>query len=151
MLGAFIAAVTVVAAIGAQFSPARDPDWYAALAKPWFNPPGWVFAPVWTTLYGMIAVAGWLTWRAVGRRVTARPLALWALQLVLNGLWTPIFFGLQRIDLALAEILILLAAIIACDLAFFRVARPAGWLLVPYALWVTFAALLTAAIWKLNP
>jgi tryptophan-rich sensory protein len=125
-----------------------SPDaWYAALRKPDFNPPAWVFAPVWTVLYVLIAIAGWRIWRAGAGWL---PMALWWAQLVLNFLWTPVFFGAHAIGLALAIILLLLAAILAFVAVAWRRDRPAALMFVPYALWVAFASLLNAAILVLN-
>ena len=124
--------------------------WYAELAKPTWNPPSWVFGPVWTALYIMMAVAAWLVWRRGGWKTQRGPLTLYLLQWALNALWTPLFFGLQRPGLAFAEILALTLAIVATLVAFWRVKRVAGILLVPYALWVTFAAALNFAIWRMN-
>ena len=119
--------------------------WYESLAKPPFNPPNWIFPPVWTALYVLIAIAGWRTFEH--DRASAA-MKLWWTQLALNFLWTPVYFGAHRIGLALAMILALLAAI----LAFIAAARDrlAAGLFVPYALWVAFAALLNASIWWLN-
>lgn len=141
----FLVLVGATSVFGASFQPG---DWYAGLRKPPLTPPGWVFPPVWTTLYLAIAVAGWLVWRE-RRRVDA-PLLLWGTQLALNAAWSPLFFGLQRPGLALIEILVLLAAVGATAVAFFRVRRLAGWLLVPYAAWIAFASYLTAGVWVLN-
>ncbi|KAB2865737.1 MAG: tryptophan-rich sensory protein [Bauldia sp.] len=121
--------------------------WYAGLEKPPFNPPDWVFAPVWTLLYLAVAVAGWRIWRM---RDTGGAMTAWWLQLGLNFLWTPVFFGLHEIGWALAVILALLATIAV----FVRLAwdrdRPAALLFLPYGAWVAFATLLTASIWWLN-
>ena len=124
--------------------------WYAELAKPAWNPPGWVFGPVWTALYLMMAVAAWLVWREGGWKAQRGPLTLYVVQWGLNALWTPLFFGLQRPGMAFAEILVLLVAVCATLVAFWKVRRGAGLLLVPYALWTTFAALLNFTIWRMN-
>lgn len=124
------------------------PDgWYAALAKPGFTPPGWVFGPAWTALYGLIAVAGWRVWMRAPR---GPAMALWWAQLGLNFAWTPVFFRLHLIGLALAVILALLGVILGFIVKARAVDRLAAWLFAPYALWVGFATLLTAAIWRLN-
>ena len=121
--------------------------WYEALAKPSFNPPNWLFGPVWTVLYVLIAVAGWRIWQ---RERSGAAMKLWWLQLTLNFLWSPVFFALHRIGLALVVILALLAAV----LVFIAIARKvdglAAWFFVPYAAWVAFASLLNASIWMLN-
>ncbi len=124
--------------------------WYAELAKPTWNPPAWIFGPVWTALYVMMAVAAWLVWKNGGWKQQRGPLSLYLLQWVLNALWTPVFFGMQRPGLAFAAILILLAAVFTTMAAFWKAHRIAGLLLVPYALWTTFAAVLNFTIWRLN-
>lgn len=125
--------------------------WYPGINKPAWNPPAWVFAPAWTFLYATMAVAAWLVWREGGWRSQARALGLFILQWALNALWTPLFFGLHRPGLALIDILALWLAIIATMIAFWRVRRAAGALLAPYLAWVTFAAALNFAIWRMNP
>ncbi len=129
---------------------ARPDEWYAALAKPAWNPPGWIFGPVWTTLYTLMAIAAWLVWRREGWRAQRRPLGWFVAQLALNALWTPLFFGLHRIDLALLDIVMLWGALVATIVAFWRVQRVAALLLLPYLCWVTFATVLTGTIWRLN-
>jgi benzodiazapine receptor len=124
--------------------------WYADLAKPSWNPPSWVFAPVWTTLYGMMAVAAWLVWRRGGWRDQARPLGAFLFQWALNALWTPLFFGMHRPDLALLDIVALWLALAVTVGRFWKVSRTAGALLVPYLAWVGFAAVLNFTIWRLN-
>lgn len=121
--------------------------WYAGLNKPWFNPPNWIFAPVWTLLYIMVAVAGWRTWQR-GPRSAA--MALWFVQLALNFVWSPVFFGAHRIGGALAVIVALLAAIIAFIVMAGPRDRIAALLFTPYAAWVAFATLLNGALWYLN-
>lgn len=126
-------------------------SWYAAIEKPFFTPPGWVFGPVWTILYVLMGVAAFLVWRR-GLAVRAVRVALgWFLgQLVLNALWSPVFFGWHRIGLALIVIVLLWAAIVVTLYRFLRVSRVAALLLVPYLLWVSFATVLNTAIWWLN-
>ncbi len=124
--------------------------WYATLAKPTWNPPNWVFGPVWTALYIMMAVAAWLVWRQGGWRRQRRALALYVAQWALNALWTPLFFGLRRPDLAFACIVLLLIAIALTMSAFRPARRLAALLLLPYAAWVGFATVLNFAIWRLN-
>lgn len=127
------------------------PDgWYAALQKPWFNPPNWIFGPVWTVLYVLIAIAGWRVWMRKGEMGTGVPLAIWSLQLVANFLWSPAFFSAHRIGLALAIICILLVSIVAFIAATGRRDAYSAALFVPYLLWVSFATVLNAAIWTLN-
>lgn len=135
------------AAFGARFAPG---EWYLALRKPPWNPPGWIFGPVWTLLYAAMAVAAWRVWRA-GSAAESRPaLAAWAVQLALNAAWSFLFFGLHEPGLAFAEILALWAAILATTVLFFRRDRAAGWLMVPYLAWVSFAAVLNFVLWRLN-
>lgn len=122
-------------------------EWYASLVKPSFNPPSWVFGPAWSLLYVLIAIAGWRIWR---REPHGAAMKLWVAQLVLNFLWSPVFFGAQRIAGALAIIVLLLIAIMAFMAAARRVDRVAFWLFVPYALWVAFATSLNASILLLN-
>ncbi len=122
-------------------------EWYANLAKPAFNPPGWVFGPVWTTLYVMIAIAGWRVWR---QHVPGWPMGLWWAQLLLNFLWSPTFFTAHQIGLALIVVLLLLATIVAFIVTCWRQDRLAAWLFVPYAAWVAFASVLNGSILMLN-
>lgn len=122
-------------------------EWYDGLAKPDFNPPAWLFGPVWSLIYIMIAVAGWRVWQ---RYRIGWPLMLWCAQMVLNFLWTPIFFAAHRIDLAFVVILLMLAAILAFIAKTWEQDRLASWLFVPYAAWVTFASVLNGSIWVLN-
>jgi tryptophan-rich sensory protein len=144
-LGVFVLVVGMAALFGAQFEPGA---WYEALRKPPFTPPNWVFGPAWSVLYLAIAVAGWLVWRT--RRNEQVALALWGSQLALNAGWSLLFFGLQRPGLALLEIGVLFAFIVATAAVFFRVRLLAGALLLPYAGWVAFAAYLNAGVWYLN-
>jgi uncharacterized protein YbjT (DUF2867 family)/tryptophan-rich sensory protein len=135
---------------GSSTSGSIANGWYSSLEKPVWTPPNWVFGPAWTVLYVMMAAAAWLVWR---RRPWARvgpALGLFSLQLMLNILWTPLFFGLQRPGLALVDILLLWLAIAMTVVAFRRIRPLAGWMLVPYLLWVTFATALNLAIWRLN-
>jgi tryptophan-rich sensory protein len=122
-------------------------EWYASLIKPSFNPPNWVFGPVWTVLYVLIAVAGWRTFR---RDRGGAAMKLWWAQLVLNFLWSPVFFAAHRIDLALIVIVLLLVFILAFIVASRRQDAVAAWLFAPYAAWVAFASALNGAIWMLN-
>ena len=139
-----------VAALGARFSTPAVPGWYATLQKPSWTPPSWLFAPVWTALYLSMAVAVWLVWRRIGLAAAGLPVTLFAIQLALNAAWSPVFFGLQMPGPALAVIALLWVAILATVVAFWRAAPIAGWLLLPYLAWVTFAAALNFAIWRLN-
>jgi tryptophan-rich sensory protein len=122
-------------------------EWYASLIKPWFNPPSWVFAPVWTVLYVLIAVAGW---RTFVRDRTGLRMKLWCGQLALNFIWSPIFFAFHQVGIALLVILLLLTTIVAFMAASWRKDRVAAWLFAPYAAWVAFASVLNASILVLN-
>ena len=140
----FLLAAFVPAGIGAAF-PA--PDYYARLEKPGWAPPAWLFGPVWTVLYAMIALAGWLVWRRVG---PGPALWAWTAQLVLNAVWTPIFFGAGRYGLAFVDIVALWLLIGVTVALFRRASRPATLLMLPYWAWVTFAGALNLAIWRMN-
>jgi benzodiazapine receptor len=146
----FIAVCFVAAGAGAIFTSNSVSDWYPTLRKPSSNPPAWVFGPVWTVLYLMMAVAAWLVWRRLGFEKGAVPLGLFALQLALNALWSPLFFGLRSPWAGLVDIVPLWAAIIAVMVSFWRVSPPAGALLIPYWWWVSFAAALNFTIWRMN-
>lgn len=147
LAGFAIAVVGGGALIGTLTGP---DDWYRELAKPSFNPPDWVFGPVWTTLYAMIAVAGWRTWHRCSVD-GARRMMWWFLQMLLNFLWTPVFFGAHRIDLALVVILLLLGSIVMFIVRSRREDRVSALLFVPYAAWVGFATVLNVALLRLNP
>ena len=147
---AFLLLCLVVSGIGGAITATTVGTWYQALQKPPFNPPDWIFAPVWTTLYVLMAIAGWRVWRRVGYRANVMPLRAFALQLTLNLAWSFVFFGMQAIGPALVEIVFLLAAIIATAALFWRVDRVSGALFLPYILWVSFAALLNASLFFLN-
>ena len=125
--------------------------WYADLHKPLWNPPAWVFAPAWTLLYVMMAVAAWLVWREGGWKAHRWALGLFVLQWLLNALWTPLFFGMHRPGLAFAEIIMLWCVLTATLVSFWRVRGAAGVLLMPYLAWVSFAAMLNFTIWQMNP
>ncbi|MCE6996639.1 tryptophan-rich sensory protein [Saccharothrix sp. S26] len=145
-LAVFAAAVAATAVIG-SLSAVSSAAEYEQLRTPSWAPPSWLFGPVWTTLYAMIAVSGWLFWKRYGAR---RELVLFAVQLVLNAAWTPLFFAAGRYGLALVDIIALLVSIIALIVLFGREHRPAALLLVPYLAWVCFATALNASIVSLN-
>ena len=132
---------------GGLFMPG---EWYAALQKPSWNPPDWIFGPIWTVLYTLMAVAAWLVWRRGGFAAQRRPLGLFLAQLTLNAAWTPLFFGLHRPDFAFVEIVFLWLGIAATILAFGPANRVAAWLLAPYLAWVSFALVLNLTLWRLN-
>jgi translocator protein len=138
------------AAIGAAAS-IDAAGFYAALDRPRWAPPGSWFGPVWTVLYGMMGVAAWLVWRRAGLHAGRTALGLFVLQLALNALWSWLFFGWRLGAAAMGEVLLLWIAIIATLMAFWRISRPAGVLLMPYLAWVSFAAALTFSIWQRNP
>lgn len=139
------ALLTLAAAtIGSQFRPDA---WYTALAKPDWTPPGWIFPPVWTTLYVMIAIAGWLASRSSERQ---RLVPIWLVGIVLNGAWSWLFFGRHEIGLALLDIALLWGSILAFIVTAWRPARLAALLFVPYFAWVSFASVLNFTIWRLN-
>ena len=146
-LAGFIAGCFLAAMTGAFFRPG---EWYERLNKPSWRPPNRLFAPVWTILYLMIAVSGWLVWRQAGFVGAALPLAVYALQLVLNAAWTPLFFGLHRPDLGFVDIVLVWLFIVAAIVLFVPISVAAAVLLVPYLVWVTFATALNFAVWRLN-
>lgn len=143
----WIAVTFLAAAFGAQFMPGA---WYAGLTKPSWNPPSWLFGPVWTALYLMMGVSAWMVWKSTGATGIRHALMLFLLQLALNAAWSWLFFGLERPDLALVDIAILWLAIAATIWAFWGIERWAGMLMIPYLAWVSFATCLNFAIWKLN-
>lgn len=149
-LAAFVFLCLLISGIGGAVTATSVDSWYQGLRKPSFNPPDWVFAPVWTTLYVLMAVAAWRVWRRGTTAARRLALTVFGVQLGFNLAWSIVFFGFRRIDLALAEIVILLIAILACAVLFWRVDRWAGRLLVPYALWVAFATALNVTLWRLN-
>jgi benzodiazapine receptor len=135
------------AAIGGFFTPGA---WHATLKKPSWNPPKWIFGPVWTALYTTMAIAAWLVWKRggfAGQRVAR---SLFVAQLLFNALWSPLFFGLRHPALAFADIVLLWLALLGTVAAFWSARSIAGALLLPYLAWVTFASVLNFAIWRLN-
>ncbi|MFO7895285.1 MAG: TspO/MBR family protein [Longimicrobiales bacterium] len=150
MLGAFLASVALVAGAGGWFTAMGVSDWYLTLNRPSWNPPSWLFGPVWTALYVAMAVAAWLVWREAGLDGATAALTLWGVQLLLNLAWSGIFFALRSPGWALVEIAALWLAILATTVLFFRYSGWAGALMVPYLAWVSFAAVLNAAIVRLN-
>jgi translocator protein len=149
-LALFILICFGAAGAGSWFTtPALD-GWYADLRKPVWNPPSWIFAPVWTTLYLLMAVAAWLVWRKAGITAGRGALALFAVQLVLNVAWSALFFGLHNPGAAFIDIVLLWIAIAATMAAFRPFTPAAAWMLAPYLAWVTFAGALNLTIWRLN-
>jgi tryptophan-rich sensory protein len=143
-------ALFVVLVVGAGFATGffnRPEGWYAALAKPWFNPPNWIFAPVWSIAYLLVAIAGWRTWE---RDRNSGAMTMWWAQMALNLLWSPIFFTAHRPGIALAVILMLFASILAFIARQWSDDRMAAGLFLPYAAWVAFASALNFEIVRLN-
>jgi tryptophan-rich sensory protein len=146
-----IIACLAAGAIGSIFTRQAIPTWYATLEKPAFNPPNWVFMPVWTLLYIMMGVAAFLVWRkGLENRQVRMALIVFLVQLVLNAFWSVAFFGLESPLYGLIVIALLWVAILFTTLMFYRTSRVAGVLMLPYLLWVTFAAVLNESIWLLN-
>jgi benzodiazapine receptor len=146
----FVALCAIISIIGGLITASSVTDWFQTLEKPVFSPPDWVFAPVWTILYLMIAIAGWRIWRILEFKWNSTELKIYAVQLGLNLGWSFLFFGLNLIGFSLVEILILMATIAANALVFWRVDRYSGLLLLPYLLWVSYASWLNFALWNLN-
>jgi tryptophan-rich sensory protein len=150
VLAGLLVVVFAVAAIGSAVTLPKIPGWYASLAKPAFSPPNQVFGPVWTTLYVLMAVAAWRVGRRHGKPNRRSALAWWAAQLALNAAWSPLFFGLERPDWAMAVIVLLLAVLVWTAWRIYAVDRVASALLWPYLAWVVFASALNGAIVALN-
>ena len=152
---ALVLALVVPQLVGAAAGAATQrsiEDWYPNLRKPWFNPPRWLFAPAWFVLYVLMGIASWLVWRVGWSEPGVQSaLAIYGVHLLLNALWSILFFGVRRPDLALVEVMLLWGSVVASAWAFGQVVPTAGWLMVPYIGWVTFAAILNAAIVRLNP
>ncbi|MBN2270831.1 MAG: tryptophan-rich sensory protein [Sedimentisphaerales bacterium] len=137
--------------VGSFFTRDSVTTWYSDLSRPSFTPPDWAFGVVWPILYIMMGISAFLVWnRGIDKREVKAALGVFVVQLVLNGVWTPIFFGLHMIALALVEIVLLWAAILTTIHVFWRISKPAAFLLLPYILWVSFAVILNAALWFLN-
>jgi benzodiazapine receptor len=145
------ASTTAVAVIGGLATRPEIPTWYATLNKPEIAPPNWIFGPVWSALYVAMAVAMWLVWRRSAGAARRTAAALYGVQLLLNLLWSVVFFHFHGIGSALIVIGALWIAIAATMRVFFPLERIAGWLLVPYLLWVSFAAYLNLNYWIVNP
>ena len=147
-----LAACFAVSGLGALVSTQEDiSTWYAQLQKPVFTPPDSVFGPVWTILFFLMAISAHLVWRkGLGKPGVKPALVCFLIQLILNAIWTPLFFGLHLILAAFIEIVLLWLAILVTLMAFSRVSGPATLMLIPYILWVSFAAVLNGSIWYLN-
>ncbi len=150
MLAFFLVICFGTAAGGAALTAVSVRTWYQTLSKPAWTPPDWLFGPVWTALYLMMAVAAWLVWRRTGRSTGRTALGLFAAQLALNAVWSPLFFSLHSPGIALVDILLLWAAIAATLWSFSRISALAASLLVPYLMWVSYATALNCAIWRMN-
>jgi benzodiazapine receptor len=144
----FVGLTLLVGAVDGLLTAPAIRTWYLALARPPGTPPNWLFGPVWTVLYAMIAVAAWLIWQKPWHR---RALLLWGWQLLANALWTPIFFSLHLIGVALLEVLVLVLLGGLTTVAFACLSRPAALLMLPYLAWTCYAAYLNAGFWWLNP
>lgn len=139
------------AIIGSLFTTTSIGSWYSLIEKPAFNPPNWVFAPVWTILYLLMGIAAFLVWRqGLDKKEVRSALIIFLFQLTLNLFWSFLFFGLENPGIAFTEIISLWFAILATILAFFQISKVAAMLLIPYILWVSFAAFLNYSIWNLN-
>lgn len=149
-LAGFIVVCEAVGIVSGLLTAHGITNWYPTLHKPGFTPPDWIFGPVWTTLFALMGVAGWLVWRLPASRVRSVGLGWFAAQLALNFAWTLIFFRAHLLFAASLEILMLLFAIVMSTVSFGRLSRPAAWLMTPYAAWVGFATALSWALWRLN-
>ncbi|MEK6858501.1 MAG: TspO/MBR family protein [Nanoarchaeota archaeon] len=149
LLIGFIILCNVIGALGALWTSA-DSEWYQTIAKPAFNPPSWIFGPVWTLLFTLMGIALYRVWVSRASSVRTRALVLFGAQFVLNVLWSYLFFGINNPFASFIEILILETLIILTIATFYKVNKSAGYLLIPYALWVVFASFLNYSIWMLN-
>jgi len=141
----------LVGAISGFFTSSGVNGWYATANKPWFNPPNWIFAPVWTALYILMGIALFLVWKSGAEKtIKQTAIILFAIQLTLNFFWSFIFFKLQLPGWAFAEIILMWITIFITILWFGKISSAAAWLLVPYICWVSFASILNYAVWKLN-
>jgi tryptophan-rich sensory protein len=139
-----------VAAVSGSWTASEIPGWYRTLVRPSIAPPNWVFAPVWSLLYLLMAVAAWQVWQSAASPLRTWGLVLFLVQLALNFAWSLIFFRQHAIGAALVEVVVLWAAIAATTVVFGRVSPLAAWLMAPYLAWVTFASVLNGAYWRLN-
>lgn len=137
--------------IGSFFTAPSVTTWYASIQKPDFTPPNWIFAPVWTTLFLLMGISLYLVWeRGLEKKEVKLAISIFGIQFVLNIIWSLLFFGLQNPFFAFVEIILLWIAILATIVLFYRISGKAGLLMVPYILWVSFAAFLNYSIWILN-
>lgn len=144
-LAPFVVAMILVASTGAIFKPGV---WYQSLAKPNWTPPDWAFPVVWSILYLFIAIAGWLIWTKAGWSLA---IAFWILQLLLNGAWSWLFFGLRRMDLAFADVALLWLSVAIFIVIAWPISTTAALLFLPYLVWVSIAAALNLTVWRMNP
>lgn len=140
----------IIGFLGSFFTSSSVDSWFTTINKPSFNPPDWIFAPVWTTLYILIGLSFYLVWRKNFGEERKKVIAVYSLQLLFNLLWSVLFFGLRSPLLGLLDIIILLVFIIANTIIFYKISRTAGYLLIPYLLWVSFASVLNFSIHLLN-
>ena len=137
--------------IGSIFTIPSIPTWFAGLNKPPFSPPNWIFSPVWTTLFILMGISAWLVWeKGISNKEVRSAIMIFAAQLALNMLWSILFFGFKSPLLAFVEIIVLWVLILATILSFYKISKPAAWLLIPYILWVSFASVLNLSIWLIN-
>jgi benzodiazapine receptor len=137
--------------LGALFTSTGAGTWYQTIVKPSWNPPSWIFGPVWTTLYVLMGIASYLVWKTPPGTLRTQALILYGIQLALNALWSFVFFGAESPKWGVVVIVLLLLAILATTARFFTISKTAGYLMIPYILWVTFASVLNLTIWRLNP
>lgn len=150
MLGAFLLLTLAISAVGGALTAPKIPTWYAGLVKPAFNPPNWIFAPVWTVLYILLAILGWRVWRLPDTPRRSQALRLYAGQLALNALWSPVFFALEMPAAALAVLIAMVLLTILLLRMLWQLERIAALLLLPYLGWIAFASLLNTIIVRLN-
>lgn len=137
----------IPAIIGSQFGPS---DWYQALNKPDWNPPNWIFGPVWTLLYFLMGISVWIIWKNYGLKNAAIPIGFFIVQLIFNAAWSWLFFGLENVSLAFVDIILLWTFILITLIMFWKLDTWSGVLLIPYIAWVSFATFLNYNIWQLN-
>lgn len=136
--------------LGGLFTYPEIKNWYTTLQKPSFQPPNWLFGPVWTLLYTLMGISAYLVWKLPATAQRNKALAVFTIQFILNFCWSIIFFNQHQIGWALVEIIVMWACIVLTMISFSKLSSAAAWLLLPYILWVSFATILNAAIWKLN-
>lgn len=136
--------------VGSLFTMDKISTWFVTLEKPFFSPPNWVFGPVWVTLYALMGIAAAMIWESKRGEKRQHALAWFGTQLALNAVWTPAFFGAERLDIAFFVIVAMVVTIIGTIVSFKKISKPAAWMLVPYLAWVSFATVLNFALWRLN-